>query len=64
MDGTSTGDIWPRYTSKDMKYLLIKTAKPNISEKPFKDEYDFWSELPLTSNMNYIREYPKAKIEL
>lgn len=61
IDGSSTGAIWPRYYKNDMKYLLINSATPKISERPLMDEYNFWSGLPLTSNVD-IRE--KSKIEL
>lgn len=44
-----------------MKYLLIKSATPILSEKPFVDEYNFWSGLPLTSN---IKSRKHSKTEL
>ncbi|VVC41617.1 Carboxylesterase type B, conserved site,Carboxylesterase, type B,Carboxylesterase type B [Cinara cedri] len=50
IDGTSTGNIWPVYDKKDMKYLLIKSPTPVLAEKPFEDEYNFWSSLPLMSD--------------
>lgn len=62
IDGTSTGTIWPKFSKKDMKYLLIKSAEPTLSEKPFIDEYNFWNRLPLTSNVN-VKDL-KSKLEL
>lgn len=53
--------MWPRYNKDDMKYLLIKSSTPELSKNPFLDEYNFWSELPLMSNVN-IRKH--SKIEL
>lgn len=61
IDGTSTGDVWPKYNGKDMKYLLIKSATPKLSARPFVDEYEFWSGLPLTSNINR-REHLKTEL--
>lgn len=61
IDGTSTGNLWPRYNEKDMKYLLIKSVTPVLSEKPFMDEYNFWSGLPLTSS---IKSRKHSKTEL
>lgn len=62
-DGKSTGTTWPRYNKKDnMKYLLIKSSTPILSERPFMDEYNFWSGLPLTPFVNNSREY--SRIEL
>lgn len=64
IDGTSTGTIWPRLTKKDkMKYLLIKSAHPTLSENPFADEYNFWNGLPLTSNVK-IPQLIQSKTEL
>lgn len=62
IDGTSGGTIWPRFSKKNMKYSLIKSAEPTLSENPFIVEYDFWSRLPLTSNVN-VKE-KQLKIEL
>uniref|UniRef100_A0A2S2QI72 Carboxylic ester hydrolase n=1 Tax=Sipha flava TaxID=143950 RepID=A0A2S2QI72_9HEMI len=61
IDGTSTGVLWPRYNKDEMEYLLIKSATPILSKKPFLDEYKFWSELPLMSNVN-IRKLSKTEL--
>lgn len=62
IDGTSKGDIWPRYDKKDMNYLLIQSATPIVSKRPYMDEYEFWNGLPLMANITDNRR--KSKTEL
>ncbi|KAL5242170.1 hypothetical protein ACI65C_009580 [Semiaphis heraclei] len=62
VDGKSTGNAWPRYNKKDMKYLLINSSTPVLSERPFMDEYNFWSGLPLMSSVNYSRAHYRTEL--
>lgn len=51
IDGKDIGSKWPIFDKKDMKYVLINSSHPSISENPFIDEYTFWNSLPLLSNV-------------
>lgn len=62
VDGKSTGNAWPRYNKKEMKYLLINSSTPVLSERPFMDEYNFWSGLPLMSSVNYSRVHYRTEL--
>lgn len=45
IDGTTDGIEWPLFDTEDMKYVLIQTDQTIISEKPYMDNYNFWTEL-------------------
>lgn len=63
IDGTSDGEVWPDYKDNNSEYLLIKSAEPVVSKRPFADEYKFWSKLPLTSDFSGFRKQARSDKE-
>lgn len=43
---------WPLFDDKNMKYLLINSSTPVVSNKPFANEYAFWNSLPVLSSVS------------
>lgn len=64
IDGTANGEKWPRFDTKNMKYVLIKTSKTVISKEPYMDEYKFWKNLPISTKNQQSKVFLESKNEL
>lgn len=62
IDGTKNGEKWPKFKTNKYKYVWINTSIPEIKERPYVDEYEFWESLPLLSGLNEARCQNKTEL--
>jgi len=55
IDGKANGKKWPTFDTEKYEYVLINTSIPEIKERPYVDEFQFWNSLPLFSGINEDR---------
>lgn len=54
IDGAENGSAWPSFNSQKQIILHINTSGSNVIQNPFVENYVFWNNLPLLSNIKIM----------